>query len=274
MSFLYRTSIDIESHIGYQEIRMKKKANRGFTLIELLVVIAIISILASILLPVFSKARESARAIVCLSNMRQIGTALMMYMNENEDVFPTMYREAGAAIGDTYGEIYNGHSIITDASIIPYVGQASIRSQLDSYIKSGAIWKCPTDTGGSSVYKIGSRFSSYHYKFYFTLGLQPGNPYPSIDGKTWAVGDWPKISQVFVFNELLPFHDNRQETLDWTTTNPGNKGWAMSSKMNFIFGDGHAKAISVDSALLKATWGNSIGYDYHWMRGADYDIDD
>lgn len=251
-----------------------KKTNQGFTLIELLVVIAIISILASILLPVFAKARESARAISCLSNMRQVGTALMMYMNDTDDVFPTMYREAASAEGDTYGEIYNGHLTLMNSSNITYASQASIRFQLDSYIKTGSIWKCPTDTGASSLYLIGKRFSSYHYKFYFTRGFQPGNTDPNVEGKTWAISDLPKITQVFVFNELMPFHDYRQESLEWGTTNPGNLGWAKSSKMNFIFADGHAKTLPVDRALLQATWGNSVGYDYHWMRGGDYDTDE
>ncbi|MBI3945020.1 MAG: prepilin-type N-terminal cleavage/methylation domain-containing protein, partial [Armatimonadetes bacterium] len=52
---------------------------RGFTLIELLVVIAIIAILAAILFPVFSRARERARAASCMSNMKQIGTMFSMY---------------------------------------------------------------------------------------------------------------------------------------------------------------------------------------------------
>ncbi|MHB0999128.1 MAG: type II secretion system protein [Armatimonadota bacterium] len=256
---------------------MLRKRNHGFTLIELLVVIAIIAILAAILFPVFAKAREAARATSCLSNMKQIGTAMMMYLNENEEIFPTMYREAGAAVGDTYGEIYNGHAGLADATAVSYAQNASIRAQFDPYIKSGALWKCPSDSGTTSTYQIGKRFSSYHYKFYFTLGLQPGNPYPTLDGKTYTTSDWPKLSQVWVFNELIPYHDMRQEVLSWPTTNAGNMGWAMSSKMNFVFGDGHAKAISVDSALLRATWGNSAGYDYHWFRvnnETSYDIDD
>jgi prepilin-type N-terminal cleavage/methylation domain-containing protein/prepilin-type processing-associated H-X9-DG protein len=60
----------------------------AFTLIELLVVIAIIAILASILFPVFAQARAKARQAACLSNMKQIGTAVMMYIQDYDEVYP------------------------------------------------------------------------------------------------------------------------------------------------------------------------------------------
>jgi prepilin-type N-terminal cleavage/methylation domain-containing protein/prepilin-type processing-associated H-X9-DG protein len=60
----------------------------GFTLIELLVVIAIIAILAAILFPVFAKAREKARQTTCMGNMKQIGTALTLYAQDNEETLP------------------------------------------------------------------------------------------------------------------------------------------------------------------------------------------
>src|SRR5215212_7267934 len=60
---------------------------RGFTLIELLVVIAIIAILAAILFPVFAQAREKARQTSCLSNLRQISTAMMMYAEDHDGLF-------------------------------------------------------------------------------------------------------------------------------------------------------------------------------------------
>ena len=64
-----------------------KNRDHGFTLIELLVVIAIIAILAAILFPVFAQARESARMTMCASNMRQIGIANRLYINDYDEMW-------------------------------------------------------------------------------------------------------------------------------------------------------------------------------------------
>src|SRR5437868_14017802 len=70
----------------------------AFTLIELLVVIAIIAILAAILFPVFAQAREAARKATCQSNLKQMGSAFMMYIQDYDEKYPQV-------LGSNYGSI-------------------------------------------------------------------------------------------------------------------------------------------------------------------------
>ena len=77
---------------------------KAFTLIELLVVIAIIAILAAILFPVFAQAREAAKKTTALSNMKQIGTAAMLYVTEFDDLYPSVYD--GGSGGDPIRTLY------------------------------------------------------------------------------------------------------------------------------------------------------------------------
>lgn len=110
----------------------------GFTLIELLVVIAILAIIAALLFPVLSNARESGRRTRCLSNMRQVGLAVQMYLSDYTETFPmNRFPDAQRPLSNDWGGLH-GSSWNWKRAVL-------------SYLKSVEVLECPpTPTSGSS----------------------------------------------------------------------------------------------------------------------------
>jgi len=164
---------------------MLKTRNKrsGFTLIELLVVIAIIAILASILFPVFARAREAARTSNCNSNLRQLGTAIQLYVQDNDGRFAPYDQNPGRVPQD----------------------------KLQPYTKNRNIWACPSDT--DAVVRSLAKPERVSYMFNNQLGgkvdsvfSRPADQVVTHDsdpgevgwteGNTWDGGqttDWPHV---------------------------------------------------------------------------------
>ncbi|NLO06682.1 MAG: DUF1559 domain-containing protein [candidate division WS1 bacterium] len=182
---------------------MTKK--RGFTLTELLVVIAIIAILAAILFPVFARAREKARQASCLSNVKQLGLAAMMYAQDYDETLPPAITGNVAGLVTTY------------ELLVPYA-------------KNRQLERCPSDPEGAidfSTWGLG-RYSYAWNKELFSYRLPAHIPGPPAVPVVC-------LAQVPYPSETTTFADGLLEGQIVLTAHRHNEG------ANVAFLDGHAK---------------------------------
>jgi prepilin-type N-terminal cleavage/methylation domain-containing protein/prepilin-type processing-associated H-X9-DG protein len=214
---------------------MRRTRKPGFTLIELLVVIAIIAILAAILFPVFAQARERARMSACLSNMRQVGTALMMYAQDYDETLP--------------------HIRFTCTGARCYVWKNAIRP----YLKSLDVLACPSNPYGKTQ---AGKFSDpalpgvgnaegWEYEPEQRMPISYGMNSCAADHQPAATSKVPPTrlgqlvrpadTMMVVENQQRPYSDM---TVHWMWEPSRCEGvFAHSTKVaNFIFYDGHVKS--------------------------------
>ncbi len=118
----------------------------GFTLVELLVVIGIIAVLISILLPALNRARESANSTKCLSNLKQIGTAMHFYANQNKGVIvPAGYASVG---GTNYGSLQPWFAILMNEKLLPAPKTSNV--SVDA-VTISSVTKCPSGIDALAV---------------------------------------------------------------------------------------------------------------------------
>jgi prepilin-type N-terminal cleavage/methylation domain-containing protein/prepilin-type processing-associated H-X9-DG protein len=215
---------------------------RGFTLIELLVVIAIIAILAAILFPVFARAREKARQTACLSNLKQIGTGMIMYVQDYDEKFPRHY-------------FRNSNDTIV----------GSVITVIHPYIANVDVWDCPssprlTRRSGGEPAILGEYSYGWNYRV-FTLGTPTKLARCTHPATTVMAGDtcmdnygpgrlyWPTYG--IGYNEVIASQENWPSNCDsarWYTKDHGRPGFNFSPRHNGMgnvtFLDGHAKAVT------------------------------
>jgi prepilin-type N-terminal cleavage/methylation domain-containing protein/prepilin-type processing-associated H-X9-DG protein len=207
----------------------RRPARPGFTLIELLVVVAIIAILAAILFPVFHQAREKARQATCLSNLKQLGLATMMYLQDYDERYPGGPGMVGAIYPGPLGSWQQmpdkkGNNLALNC--------LSVR--LLPYIKSAGIFVEPNSPGGD-------RFTLALYDTQYTRA-----GYVSHDGIPVGVS-WPQFpvgkptySQVPVSVSEVSRPALLQLLMD-SSTKIHSEGTPGAARINIVYGDGHVR---------------------------------
>ncbi len=210
----------------------------AFTLIELLVVIAIIAILAAILFPVFAQAREKARQSACLSNLKQLGNAAMMYVQDYDESLPL--QTAGG-------------------TVVPYHPRETTLPSwfggMDPYLKSNQVGACPSAPIHEGIAPTAYSNSSYDYN-----GLL-GNILPGQVTNPMPIAEYAGIARPA---EVMMFED---QALTWRRCQAeprwANNRWQdpissdlakVNAKLhnggfNITYADGHAKWIKGTTAV-------------------------
>jgi prepilin-type N-terminal cleavage/methylation domain-containing protein/prepilin-type processing-associated H-X9-DG protein len=200
------------------------KFSRAFTLIELLVVIAIIAILAAMLLPALSKAKDMAKGTRCLSNLKQWGTAGQLYATDNDDFIT---KDGTPTPSETELNSPTNHGWYVELpAMINVERYVDVPWRMDPSIEPDqSIWICPSNPRRANVSGV-----SFHNLFHYCLN-------EVIDGT--GVNDHQiKISSMKSPSATVYLFDNGQKPGigdEGSVTNIHNNGG------NFVFFDGHAK---------------------------------
>lgn len=215
------------------------KRRSGFTLIELLVVIAIIAILAAILFPVFVKAKATAQETKCLNNLKQLNTALLGYVDDNQSTFPPTH---------SWGRIWDR------IGTSPNPDWRYMQDFIGPYVKTPTVWACPAIKLGDRVpdwkddsdrvlmawgspwsENTGGRYAGNRYGLVATTYLW-NHAYYLPTGPDWVAVSGTRTSLIKRPTKALTFC----EMPYWTGATPPHHD-ASNRIVTAVFYDGHTK---------------------------------
>ncbi len=239
-----------------QSLNSSNKVRYAFTLIELLVVIAIIAILAAILFPVFAQARGKARQTTCASNIKQLSTGMLMYVQDYDETFPmTLFNNASASSVTSPWD--------ATPTSAPDARKSFWSNAVQPYIKNWQVFSCPSATDErSDVFNVtneqaGGITFSYTFNGYlnaYPLGevVSPSRVIMYSEGL--GVGTMPRFANAFPLaidasGAIQTKFDPGKSSAGCTTSagaygfgfNYDRSWWVHTGGSNYAYIDGHVK---------------------------------
>ncbi len=240
----------------------------GFTLIELLVVIAIIAILAAILFPVFAQAREKARNITCISNIKQIGTATLMYVQDYDEKYPYAgyVPPTGEKVNTTPFNDWPDEPLYFPTLVQPYIKSTRLFKCPDDSSKDGLIYAQYVALAGSTYTPLYPMSYYYFFDMYHPGIVADCSTAGPPDGVALAQISYPAQKAVmdcgaddwgWVSPSGTPF--------DPTVPPPHGHGF-----LQLLLADGHAKRTG--QASLNPNQDSCYLYNYDWSGPGAQDV--
>jgi prepilin-type N-terminal cleavage/methylation domain-containing protein len=215
----------------------------GFTLIELLVVIAIIAILAGILFPVFARAKNAAKQTVCISNLKQNGLAIGLYMNDYDGLFPHALDPVDKYSPDIWDASPEYQARI---AAMPMLHEA-----VQPYAKSTEIFRCPSDSGSRVLdshfpkpfVASPSMYATYGSSYFFRTEIA----FRSLSDTSFELP-----AEVNVLFDASGHWHGEGRALQPSDAHQTAFGLLRGYRYTCLFGDFHAKSITRDA--LQRAW--------------------